>query len=118
MIRIGHLQPRQLQHVDEVLRREQAEADALALDHRIDADGRAVREIADVRWFYAEAAAELGQPRDDLAAGPLRGRGRLERRQTTRRFVQRTEVREGATDVDADSIAHRLTLRQNYAARR
>jgi hypothetical protein len=107
MIRVGHLQPRQLQHVDEVLGREQAEADALALDHRIDANSRAVREIADVRRLDAEAAAELSQPGDDLAAGLLRRRQHLQRRQTTRRFVQRTEVREGATDVDADSIAHR-----------
>ncbi len=62
MIGVGHLETRQLQHVDEVLRREQAETDALALDHRIDADGRAVREIADVRRLDAEAAAELLQP--------------------------------------------------------
>ena len=107
VIRIGHLEPRQFQHVDEILRREQAEANALALDHRVDADGGAVREIADVLRLDAEAAAELRQPGNDLAAGLLRRRQYLQRRQTACRLVEGAEIREGATDVDADSIAHR-----------
>ncbi len=107
VVGIGHLEPRQFQHVDEILRREQAEADALALNHRVDADGGAVREIADVLGVDAEAAPELRQAGNDLAAGLLRRRQYLQCRQAARRFVQGAEIREGAADVHADSIAHR-----------
>ena len=107
VIGVGHLEARHFQHVDEILGGEQAEANALALDHRVDADGRAVREIADVLRLDAEPAAELRQPGNDLAAGFLRRRQDLQCRQAARRFVQGAEIREGAADIHADSIAHR-----------
>ena len=56
---------------------------------------------------YAEAAAEFLEPGNDLAPGFLRRRQDLQGRQAAGRFVQGAEIREGAADIHADSIAHR-----------
>ncbi len=98
-----------LQDLAIALRRHEATARTGTRQHRIGGDGRAVHHVLDLVWIDASTlthAADAVQYADGLVRGGtryLRGPG------LTGGFIDEQEVREGSSDVDAQSIAHACT---------
>ena len=87
-----------LEDVTEPFGRHQPRARALAFEERVDADGRAVDDEAAI----FEADARLVDAVEDTLEERARRAQRLAVDDGARGLVERHEIREGATDVDAD----------------
>ena len=91
-----------LEHVAEALGRDEAGPGALALEERVDADGRAVDDEPAVR----EPRARLVDAAEHAVEEIARRAERLGGDDRAGGLVERDQVREGAADVDADSESH------------
>ena len=105
-IHIGDLEAGELEHVAEVLGREEGELQPLPLDHRVDADGGAMGEVGDLARADAVALAEALDALHDLAARRIGAREHLQALDLARLLIEHGEVRERAADVDADPVTH------------
>src|SRR5262249_28473287 len=95
-----------LEDVTEALRGEESGARALALEHGIDADRRAV----DREPTVGEIDARLIDAPQDAVNQPRRSAESLGVDDGSRGLVERDEVRERPTDIDADPECHRAVL--------
>ena len=105
-VTLRHAQARHLQHIGEILRREQRHRGALALDHRVDADRGAVDEALDRTGVDAVGLGEALHPLHDLGAGLRRGGQHLEGGEIARLGIEDAKVDKGPADIDADTIGH------------
>ena len=106
IVGIGHFEARHFQHIFEIGGREQAQIGALALDHRVHADCRAVGEIDDIGWRDPEARFQRRQSGHHLAARIVRRGQDLQAVYAVRRFVESAEIGECPADIDADPVPH------------
>ncbi len=91
-----------LEDVAEALGRDEARPGPCSLEERIDADGRAVDDEAAVR----ELRARLVDAAEHAVEQIARRAERLAGGDGARGLVEHDQVREGAADVDADSLCH------------
>ena len=101
-----------LEDVPKSLGRDEPGARALPLEQRVDADGRAVNDEPTVGQPHAGLVHAAQDALEELA----RRAERLGGDHGTRRFVERDEIRERATDVDADSQGHASSLPGKYGS--
>ena len=85
------------------LRRDEAERLDLALEELVRRDGRAVRDGADVVTARVHEVEDLADAGEEAVGGVARCRGRLRRDELARVLVERDDVGERATGVDADA---------------
>ena len=91
-----------LEDVAEALGRDEARPGPCSLEERIDADGRAVDDEAAVRELRARLVDAAEHAVEEIA----RRAERLAGGDGARGLVEDDQVREGAADVDADSLCH------------
>jgi hypothetical protein len=103
---LRHAQPRQLDHVLEILRRQQGECGALALDDGVDADRRAMDEALDIGRADAVPLLQEVEAAQQLGPRSLRRGQHLEAVQLFLRLVPQAEIDEGAADIHANAHAH------------
>ena len=106
VVHVRDLEACDLEHVAEMLRREQGEAQPLALDDRVDADRGAMGKVADLLRPDAVALAHQTNPLEHFRARLVRPREHLQRLETLRRLVEQREIRKRSADIDTYSITH------------
>ena len=102
VIRVGLGRPREGQDVAEALGRHQRRLRALALEHRVGADRRAVNQQADVGKGHAELTEAIENSLDE----GRRSRRHLADREHAGVLVHGNEVRERSSDIDSDEATH------------
>src|SRR5580765_3668826 len=90
------------EHVDESVCGQQPGARALALDHRIGCERRAVHQYADVPRRQVRLRKQALQPADHGLGGVGRRRQRLAKPERSVLDILENEIRKGAANVDAD----------------
>ena len=106
IVGVRHLEPGDLEDVHEVAGREQAEPDALALDHSVHPHRRAVGEVGDACGRDSIAVAQRRDALHDLGAGLVRGGEHLQGMELVGAFVESAEIGERPADVHTNAVSH------------
>src|SRR5262249_1470712 len=99
-----------LQDVAEAPGDQEPQPGAVPLDDRVDRDGRAVNQVADVGGADPALTEEGAQPLHEPAGRVRRHRRPLEADQPAGLRVEQAEVGEGSSDVDAEAIRWHAAL--------
>ena len=114
--RIGQAQPSDLQQVTEAARHEQPRRRAGALQKRVQAERRAMHEIADRSGIDVVLVGKLGDPVEHRLRRIAWNGRRLERERLPGRLIHERQIGEGAADIDAQPVAG-VSVRHSHDAR-
>jgi hypothetical protein len=117
--RARRLRAREVQDLREALRRDQPDAGALRLQHRVRGHGRAVHDVAQLTRADAGRLADALDADEDALRGVARCRRRLDAELAAVLVVDEEEVRERAAHVHAEAECHRYrVLSRGFTGRR